>query len=321
MSWIKRKVFLMIAILLPTLVAIFILEIFLKVSLGLGQPIVYDKSSIWGYSPRAQSQYERIDGDIVTINDIGLRSTSMWNSNNNNKILFLGDSVTYGGSYISDNQVFSELACRDLNGYSCFNGGVNAYGILNMVVRSRFDSRLENSDIVVFVFIWGDFLRGLQKSGTAHFILRKPPKYFPAIWEVLNFMSTKYVKYLKFGKAEDFYNEDFNDPYLVASFAYENLKTEVSRLKSLGKKVVIISSPSIDEILGVKPKWVKKIENELINDFPNSYHSLLSEKLIKAYTANTSIFKDSVHLEQQGHTLYGEIINSILSEYIVLPRN
>ena len=219
MSWIKKKTFLIIAILFPSLIAIIALEVFLKLFIGLGQGIVYDKSSIWGYSPRAEKIYQRFDDNIVTINDVGLRSQKSWSNNSDEKILFLGDSVTYGGSYVGDDQVFATLACENLEAFSCFNGGVNAYGILNMVSRSRFDKRIEDADIVVFIFIWGDFLRGLQKSETAHFVMREPPKYFSATWEVLNFVAAKFSEYIKFGKKVDVNNKNFNDPFLVALFA------------------------------------------------------------------------------------------------------
>lgn len=320
MSWIKKKTFLIIAILFPSLIAIIILEVFLKSFLGLGQPIVYDKSAIWGYSPRAEKIYQRFDGDIVTINDAGLRSQKSWSNNSDYKILFLGDSVTYGGSYVSDDQVFATLACKDLEAVSCFNGGVNAYGILNMVSRSRFDKRIEDADIVVFVFIWGDFLRGLQKSETAHFIMREPPKYFSATWEVLNFVAAQYSGYLKFGKKVDVNNKNFNDSFLVASFAYENLKSEVKRLQASGKKVILISSPSVHEIEGETENWINNIEVKLSNEFPSLYHSLLTKELTDAYKENKLLFKDGVHLEQQGHILYGKIISKIILKHIALNK-
>ena len=41
--------------------------------LGLGDPIVYDSHSLWGYSPRASKQYIRFNSQIVTINNVGAR--------------------------------------------------------------------------------------------------------------------------------------------------------------------------------------------------------------------------------------------------------
>ena len=48
--------------------------------MGLGDPVVYDSHPLWGFSPKANAKYLRFDGDIVTINNVGLRSKIDWNS-------------------------------------------------------------------------------------------------------------------------------------------------------------------------------------------------------------------------------------------------
>ena len=53
---------------------------------------------------------------MVTINNAGLRSLNSWN-NNRKKIVFLGDSVTYGGSYIDDRDIFSHQVCLKLKDF------------------------------------------------------------------------------------------------------------------------------------------------------------------------------------------------------------
>ena len=63
-------------------------------------------------------------------------------------------------SYLNDNQTFPLLICEELANYDCFNGGVNGYGILNMVARSKYDKRISNAEVVVFTFITQDFNRG-----------------------------------------------------------------------------------------------------------------------------------------------------------------
>lgn len=80
--------------------------------------------------------------------------------------------------------------------------------------------------------------------------------------------------------------------------------------------MILISSPSIAEILGNREDWVDDIKRRLENDYPGSYYSLLSDNLIDAYNEKKLTFKDQVHLEQQGHFVYGELINNILSEHL-----
>ena len=97
-------------------------------------------------------------------------------------IIQLGLPVDEKTSLINENQTFSSLTCANIPNWSCHNAGVNAYGILNMVARSRYDSRINDAPFRVFTFISGDFDRGLQKSDTAHFILRDTPSYFSGLW-------------------------------------------------------------------------------------------------------------------------------------------
>ena len=94
---------------------------------------------------------------------MGARGLENWREDGVN-ILFLGDSVTYGGSEIDDSQTFSSLTCANIANWSCHNAGVNACGILNMVARSRYDSRINDASFRIFTFISGDFDRDYKNQ-------------------------------------------------------------------------------------------------------------------------------------------------------------
>ena len=55
----------------------FLTELYLK-KIGLGDPVRYDSSNLYGYSPKPNQKKSRLKGSIVTINDAGLRSQSSW---------------------------------------------------------------------------------------------------------------------------------------------------------------------------------------------------------------------------------------------------
>ena len=105
MNWRKKTIFIILATILPIFVLIIAFEFSLRTFANLGQPIVYDAHPLWGYSPRENKVYQRFDDAIVSINDVGLRSKKSWKSSKKKKLLFLGDSITYGGSYIDDNNI------------------------------------------------------------------------------------------------------------------------------------------------------------------------------------------------------------------------
>ena len=318
MIWIKR-LFIPIIVFFFTIIIFFSTEFILSKYVGLGQPVVYDPHLLWGYSPKPNKVYNRFKNNTVTINNIGLRSQKNWNTKEKN-ILFLGDSVTYGGSYISDEETFVSIACNKLTDWNCHNGGVNAYGILNIVARSNYDKRFQNDSIRVFTFITADFSRGLQKSSAAHFILRDPPNIFPAIWEATNFVVAKLNIISWFGKKKSdkvLLPEEFSDQQKMAeSFALEIFLNEIDNLKKSGKDFILIHSPSKLELSNAKSLNENFIIKTLLNEFPEEF-IMLSETALKNYRENyDGIFYDDQHYSKKGHQIVGKFINNILEEKI-----
>lgn len=73
----------------------------------------------------------------MTIDSRRLRSTTVWSAQADAKILFVGDSVTWAGTYIDNRDTFSERVCGIMtkatgNRYGCGNAGANQYGLDNM---------------------------------------------------------------------------------------------------------------------------------------------------------------------------------------------
>ena len=316
MTWTKY-IFVLILVVMFSIVAIFVSDFVAKKHLGLGEPIVYDPHPLWGYTPRANRQYSRFDGDIVTINDIGARSRQSWNMEGKN-IVFLGDSVTYGGSYIDDDQTFVSISCSKIEGWSCHNAGVNAYGILNMVARSRYDERVNTSAVRVFTFISGDFDRGLRDSNTAHFILRNPPENLSGLWEILNFVASSITPKAWFGKKSDIKEENQVDQKRLVSrqFALDVLVNELERLESVGMIFLLVHSPSRAEIENHDLITSNRVLTDLKLRFQGHFHSLHTVLSEEYESNNQNIFKDSVHFEERGHRVVGEYLFPFISEQL-----
>ncbi|MAV56040.1 MAG: hypothetical protein CMI79_00695 [Candidatus Pelagibacter sp.] len=190
----KKRIYLLIIILLSFATIIGFAEIYLRY-VGLGDPIVYDRNYVYGYAPKINQKKKRLNESIVSINDVGLRSIENWKDKKNyKKIIFYGDSVTYGGSYIDDKETFVYFACNKFKNtnFLCGNAGVNSYGIHNIIYRAKYDKRIKDPDFKVFIVVPDDFYRGLQNSQTAHFYLNEKKFILPAIFEAVNFIATKY---------------------------------------------------------------------------------------------------------------------------------
>ncbi len=272
--------------------------------IGLGDPIRYDKDLIYGYAPKENQKKKRFKNSFVTINESGLRSIENWRGSKKKKILFIGDSVTFGGSYIDDKKIFSHLVCDELIRFSCGNAGVNGYGIINMVNRSRYDERIHDSDIVIFLFSALNFTREYTNSETAHFYLNDHNFFLSGLMEAISFFSTKYdVNYL-LSKRDN--TKKYNHDRELIDYSLEQLAKEAKRLKKNNKIVKIFLSVE---------KNNKKSENRLNQYIFDRLEDIELENFysLKNTLNKVDYFVDNIHLSSKGHKIVAKKIISIIS--------
>ena len=294
--------FFYIFIIILIIISATITEIYLKY-LGLGDPIRYDSNYIYGYAPKENQIKQRLKGAKISINELGLRTSKSWKNNNKKKIIFFGDSITYGGSYIDDSETFSNIVCEKLKKYMCGNAGVNAYSIINMVMRSKYDKRINNADIYIFTVAPGDFYREYAGSNTAHFYLNNNNFFLPATTEAISYIATKYDINNFISKKDD--TKIYNNKKELIDHSIELLNDELNRLKNLNKEVKIIYTVEKKDKKSEK-KINKYILNELLKLNLNNFYSL--EKTLN----NDKYFYDNIHYNREGHKVVAEKIISIL---------
>ena len=112
------------------LIGIIIIEFFGRY-LGLGNVILYDSDPLVGYRLRPNQSTKRRKNSFVNSDYEGFRFNPDIEINENSKYrVFVGDSVTYGGSYTDDSELFSSKFCSlSHEKYVCLNNGVNAWGL------------------------------------------------------------------------------------------------------------------------------------------------------------------------------------------------
>ena len=126
-------------------ISVFIGIIFCEITgriIGLGKPILYEDDSLVGYRLKPNQRVRRFQNKYITTDKEGFRISKFQKENvYSEKIVFVGDSVTYGGSYIDNKELFSQLFCEiSKNNYYCLNGAINSWGTHNM---GRFISNFE----------------------------------------------------------------------------------------------------------------------------------------------------------------------------------
>lgn len=280
---------------------------------GLGKPLIYGSHPVYGYRPLPEQHVVRKKDDQININNLGLRALENWDIHDTrHKVLFLGDSVTYGGSYIRNDQLFSTLAVMPFADYKSGNAGVNGWGVNNVCSLVQ-EMHFLPADIYVSVFPEGDFYRGLSRIGGQPFWTIKPRF---ALEELFHYFVYKIQ--LRQMPATYFYSLSDAEKNQIASLAVKNLKAMDDFLKSQGKTHIIYISPSVDQIVS------KQSENLALRQLFKENH--LNVIYLKDRLNNTppevgkSYFHDDIHLSISGHKEWAKMIEPDLKQAISMQE-
>jgi len=283
---------------------IVILEIVASTVFGLGKTVLYDTHPVYGYRPRPNQVVARKTEYMIKTNNYALRAQQDWDPTDAaHQILFLGDSVTYGGSYISNEQLFSHLATENLSGFIGGNAGVNAWGVNNVCALIK-EMDFIPANIYVSVFPEGDFYRGLSRIGGQPFWTRQPRFAL----EELFFYFT-YKMQLKISPPTRL---DPADKAKVADLTVANLKTMDAFLKANNHYHLIYITPSRSQLLNKAP--IDTALKALFEEFGLEV-IYIKDRLGKISPDEVeSLYHDDIHLSAHGHQVWANIIMPDLQE-------
>jgi hypothetical protein len=282
--------------------------------IGLGNPLIYRENVLYGYELIENQKERRQRGATVTINHKGLRSTTDWDGKN--KILFVGDSVTYGGSYIDDAEIFSEIACAKLRAGAhkhaiCGNAGTNAYGVRNMLRRIDYGP-VQDADVVVITVIAGDFFRGMHQLSSLPFFSKRPMGWFRGSEEVVAFLTDTLRSKLRWQRPHGPSNL-LQDEMQELDMVVQDFKMLTDQLKAKGKAVVVVWSPSRNSVAD-RPEAVEKLVRERFLAAMAQTTVIDMSNFLRSVTGN--VFYDEDHLERAGHAIYGEVLAEVIQAYL-----
>lgn len=135
-------------------------------ALGLGEPVLYYNDAAGGMRPLPDQRIERVPGVAVTIDALGYRSARP-DTAGALRVLYLGDSVTWGGTRLDDAAIFPEVAAGVLRAEGmpayAMNAGVNGTALVNHA--ERFRDGVDSVHAVVWLFPWSDAYRSYATVG------------------------------------------------------------------------------------------------------------------------------------------------------------
>tara|TARA_B100000242_G_scaffold294390_1_gene277081 strand:- start:10115 stop:11077 length:963 start_codon:yes stop_codon:yes gene_type:complete len=289
---------------------IFFSEIVAK-RFGLGNPVLYKSDNLVGYRLKPNQSILRRKNALVSTDAEGFRINPKAELDvNSNFLVFVGDSVTYGGSYIDNTNLFSSKYCDliDKNFY-CLNNGLNAWGVLNM---GRFIANFDiyskkNPSSLILVILPGDEGRNLKSFSDTPF-WDFPPKEPKALNEIIRFINKKYfLPSLKNYSKNQTDNSLNSNKKIISTIQRKTVWNELEELlkKSRYPIYIAITPPK---------KWFEDKSNRkevrIYNDFLKKISEVetvrktcnLYDYISASYQEN--LYVDGVHLSNKGHELW-----------------
>ena len=279
------------------------LEIALRL-FGLGEPPTFDVNNDYGYLMRP-NQTVSTRGYPFRINRAGLRGSDFAVPKPPGlfRILFLGDSITYGGGAIRDedlfvNRVALELGKSEGRSVEAVNVSAPGWGFENMAGYVE-SVGLHDSDLVIWIVPSADFRRPKMTAAENDFLDRKPPS---RLFYVLLVSWRKLEKKLG-GKRPPTHASGQNSAVLERNLeVFDHL---LARLTRTGEAVVVFipsanGYDASDELARFRSVTVSR-----------GVASLDMAPMFRQWKSS-EIFLDGVHLSRNGHELVGKSIVAFL---------
>jgi hypothetical protein len=136
-------------------------DLALRFGAGLGNPVLYQADAACGYLPKANQNIRRF-GSVNFINAFSQRAADLpaIKQTGHYRALFIGDSVTYGTSYVDQSEIVTSLLARSLpqtlhRPVDVMNASAGGWAVGNELgyLKSR---GTFGADVVIFVLNTGD---------------------------------------------------------------------------------------------------------------------------------------------------------------------
>lgn len=291
-----RQVLLLAVALLGTLAAS---EAVLRI-VGLGDPILYDNRASYGYRPLPDQHRRRLFGAHVRVNALGVRGPDV--PADGLRLLFLGDSVTWGGSYVDDDALFAAVAAERVaralparRPVVPLDAGVNGWGPQNILALVR-ETDGFGSPLWVLTLLDDDFRREKTRIGEVPYFNVAPR----TAWEELLVLAAyKVVTAYKLAKPAD-------DLERLARDNLDACRAIFGAAATAGARVLVVWHPSAAAQRGEAEAYKVRLLQAAGAD------GAAVLDLSGAYGRQDGLYADGLHLSVEGHRVAGVAIGERL---------
>ncbi len=283
--------------------SIFFLIIFIELTLrivGFGNPVLYLNND--NYIIKPSQEIRRFKGSKIIINKLGMRTSFNWNDNKStNKILFFGDSVSFGGSYIDNKNLFSEKFCKYKNNSICGNYGTNGYKLDN--IRLRIEEVANSIEFDHLIIVSSSSLTsGKSIFFDFPFYENFDNKIFKSTSEIFNHYLFRHNIIDNYHKNKNILNIEKNNE----NNSLKKIEIILKKLSNKGIKINLFILPTLED-LNKKKKFKHFLENISISNVKiiNLYNDINNQNYEDLYFNNA-------HLNEKGHDYLSKLLYKIV---------
>ncbi|MFO7974537.1 MAG: SGNH/GDSL hydrolase family protein [Candidatus Hydrogenedentota bacterium] len=292
------------------------LEIVLRV-FGVTDPVLYERDPCLGYRLKPAQQVSYIGNDII-INDWGLRDPRAFEGPppaGTQRILVLGDSVTWGGIRLPQEALFTTRLEHNLGvlGHDAevLNAGVNGYSVAQMATLYETHLADLSPDLVLVYAIPRDFLRPptvkLARNSVA-FPLQRPSLALPVALDLARINLHKRLDWdwLDMGPIANAAPSQYDETTALG----ENIAAYQRLAKVTGGRSMLLLAPTRSG------KGDTTVE-EALQEAGIPYHRIGDQMTMHLWEQR---FADDVHLTARGHEAVSEAIVETLVTASTPPK-
>lgn len=292
---------------------------------GYGHPVLYVSHPTIGYFMAPNQELTRQGGSRISINEFGMRSGKIAKEKpaSVKRVMILGDSVSFGGSYVDQDDIYPSLLQRFLQRKAAAAGkgslkievlnlSTNGWGPLHQLAYLK-EFGTFGADLAIMVLPIYNLYRPLYHLPSVPFFDKnKPPHY--AASEVLGHLLWR-------SRATQLGSPYFDYPDLMADQSMEACLSIAKLFESQGGKVIMIETPYYDEVRDGKLFQHEKLPFEARYDRMSALFSsggreiYFSQNYFIAKSGRKELsryFHDSLmHFSKGGHQLFEEYLETL----------
>jgi len=291
-----------------------ILELVLRL-FGLTQPVLYEPDEHAGYRLKPNQRVAYL-GNAIAIDRWGVRDGRDFDDGAKamDRLLVLGDSVTWGGIREQQEHLFTSVVGREFLNLEVVNGGVNGYSVAQMAALYTHHLAPLNPDCIVVFAIPRDFTRPpiSRLTGEGVGFPQRTPR--SAVLEALSLV--RYLAAERFDwtwlRPPPAAVPDRPDISMEESLE-DNVHALTELMNSVGRDRLLVvllptapGTPDVDKL--------DRIEEAL------RHRNVPFEDVADWAALGTDHYADGVHLTTEGHRIVGTALAEILRTRAVAGR-